>query len=417
MGRGRYTPCRIPAVAPRTPCWQIHDYPAPPSPRRPRVPDPLHASDRPRRDRAARARPDLDDGRRPGRRRDSTRHRRPPHRPHGRSDDRTRRRRTGEGPGHPGHRRPGHGHHPGGRQDGDLDPAGAGQHRADPGHHDRRPHVRLPAQRPALPRRRSRRPGPVRRHRPDRPGVRRRPPARAAPDRAVRQGGRPVDARRRRAARRPLEHPRRRPRRAASPGHVVLGVGHRGHAGEAAPRRRASPRSGWTARCTPTSPSPPPRSAPRRPGPPGTTAPAPTSPSSTPASTPTTPTSPARSSTRSSFVPGRGHRPTSTATAPTSPPPIAGTGAASGGDEQGRRPGRRPASSARCSATTGSGQDSWVIAGMEWAADQGADVVNMSLGDSEATDGTDPMCQAVDDALGAARRAVRHRRRQRRAAS
>ena len=33
---------------------------------------------------------------------------------------------------------------------------------------------------------------------------------------------------------------------------------------------------------------------------------------------------------------------------------------------------------------------------MEWAAPSGADVVNMSLGDPEPSDGTDPMSQAVN---------------------
>jgi hypothetical protein len=44
----------------------------------------------------------------------------------------------------------------------------------------------------------------------------------------------------------------------------------------------------------------------------------------------------------------------------------------------------------------GSGDDSWVIAGMEWAAHNGADVISMSLGGDTPSDGTDPMSQAVD---------------------
>ncbi|HEX2131366.1 MAG TPA: S8 family serine peptidase, partial [Actinophytocola sp.] len=45
---------------------------------------------------------------------------------------------------------------------------------------------------------------------------------------------------------------------------------------------------------------------------------------------------------------------------------------------------------------TGSGQESWIIAGMEWAATSGADVINMSLGSPFPTDGTDPMSQALN---------------------
>ena len=44
----------------------------------------------------------------------------------------------------------------------------------------------------------------------------------------------------------------------------------------------------------------------------------------------------------------------------------------------------------------GSGYDSSIIAGMEWAAHSGAKVVSMSLG-GDPTDGTDPMSQAVND--------------------
>ncbi|MEO3768791.1 S8 family serine peptidase [Micromonospora sp. B9E7] len=74
---------------------------------------------------------------------------------------------------------------------------------------------------------------------------------------------------------------------------------------------------------------------------------------------------------------------------------IAGTGAASGGVEKGVAPGAR-LHIGKVLNSEGSGQDSWIIAGMEWAArEQKARVVSMSLG-GEATDGSDPMSQAVD---------------------
>ncbi|MER7682837.1 S8 family serine peptidase [Streptomyces sp. NPDC096934] len=75
---------------------------------------------------------------------------------------------------------------------------------------------------------------------------------------------------------------------------------------------------------------------------------------------------------------------------------IAGTGAASGGKEKGVAPGAR-LDIGKVLDNSGSGQTSWVLAGMEWAAvDQHAKVVNMSLGDGIASDGTDPLSQAVD---------------------
>ena len=52
-----------------------------------------------------------------------------------------------------------------------------------------------------------------------------------------------------------------------------------------------------------------------------------------------------------------------------------------------------------------------MLAGMQWAAESGADVVNMSLGDTMPSDGTDPMSQAVDALSEQYRHAVRHRRR------
>ncbi|MCX4580422.1 S8 family serine peptidase [Streptomyces sp. NBC_01571] len=75
---------------------------------------------------------------------------------------------------------------------------------------------------------------------------------------------------------------------------------------------------------------------------------------------------------------------------------IAGTGAASDGKEKGVAPGAR-LDIGKVLDDTGSGQTSWVLAGMEWAAvDQHAKVINMSLGDGQPSDGTDPLSQAVD---------------------
>jgi subtilisin family serine protease len=73
---------------------------------------------------------------------------------------------------------------------------------------------------------------------------------------------------------------------------------------------------------------------------------------------------------------------------------IAGTGAASDGQEKGVAFGAHLAVG-KVLGNDGFGQESWIIAGMQWAADQ-APVVNMSLGSDVASDGTDPMSQALD---------------------
>ncbi|MGC4808764.1 S8 family serine peptidase [Micromonospora sp. DT233] len=74
---------------------------------------------------------------------------------------------------------------------------------------------------------------------------------------------------------------------------------------------------------------------------------------------------------------------------------VAGSGAASGTARKGVAPGARLLVG-KVLDDGGSGYDSGIIAGMEWAAHSGAKVVTMSLGGTP-TDGTDPMSQAVND--------------------
>ena len=156
------------------------------------------------------------------------------------------------------------------------------------------------------------------------------------------------------------------------------------------------------------------RSAHRRRGRRGTTAPASRSRCSTPASTCTTPTSPTQidehrraSSPARTWTDVNGH---GTHVAST----IVGTGAASDGDYRGVAPGADLVVGKVLGGADGAGQDSWVLAGMEWAARTGAKVVSMSLGDVAPSDGSDPMSQAVDTLSAAVRHALRDRRRQRR---
>ncbi|MFJ9035948.1 S8 family serine peptidase [Streptomyces sp. NPDC102406] len=75
---------------------------------------------------------------------------------------------------------------------------------------------------------------------------------------------------------------------------------------------------------------------------------------------------------------------------------VGGSGAASDGKEKGVAPDATLAVG-KVLDNEGSGSESQIIAGMEWAAeDIGAKVVSMSLGSQEASDGTDPMAAAVD---------------------
>ncbi|WP_345801760.1 S8 family serine peptidase [Microbacterium sp. AZCO] len=74
---------------------------------------------------------------------------------------------------------------------------------------------------------------------------------------------------------------------------------------------------------------------------------------------------------------------------------IAGTGAASGGTHRGVADGANLLVG-KILDSTGEGQDSWVIAGMEWAA-QRAPIVSMSIGSMTPSDGTDIMDTALDE--------------------
>jgi subtilisin family serine protease len=74
---------------------------------------------------------------------------------------------------------------------------------------------------------------------------------------------------------------------------------------------------------------------------------------------------------------------------------IAGSGAASNGLRKGVAPGAHLLIGKVLGAFGGTEAD--IIAGMQWAVDQGADVVNMSLGSNGASDGTDLISQTLDE--------------------
>lgn len=74
---------------------------------------------------------------------------------------------------------------------------------------------------------------------------------------------------------------------------------------------------------------------------------------------------------------------------------IAGSGAESGGKYKGVAPGARLLVG-KVLDDSGEGEESGIIAGMQWAVTEGAKVVSLSLG-GEDTPGTDPIEQAVND--------------------
>ncbi|MFF2014128.1 S8 family serine peptidase [Streptomyces sp. NPDC058195] len=76
----------------------------------------------------------------------------------------------------------------------------------------------------------------------------------------------------------------------------------------------------------------------------------------------------------------------------------ASTVGGSGAADDGRKKGVAPGTSLLIGKVLddhGSGLDSWIIAGMQWAVDQKADVVSMSLGNPRIGDCTDPMAEAT----------------------
>ncbi|MCW8383702.1 S8 family peptidase [Streptomyces justiciae] len=75
---------------------------------------------------------------------------------------------------------------------------------------------------------------------------------------------------------------------------------------------------------------------------------------------------------------------------------VGGSGAASSGTRKGVAP-EADLLVGKVLGDNGSGSESQVIDGMEWAAAQGAKVINMSLGSDQPSDGSDVMSQAVNE--------------------
>ncbi|MFB7493435.1 S8 family serine peptidase [Streptomyces sp. NPDC056161] len=75
---------------------------------------------------------------------------------------------------------------------------------------------------------------------------------------------------------------------------------------------------------------------------------------------------------------------------------ITGSGAASDGRYRGVAPGVRLLNG-KVLDDSGRGSDSSILAGMEWAVQQGAKVINMSLGGNDPSDGTDLMSTEVNE--------------------
>ncbi|CAM5558405.1 peptidase [Streptomyces spiroverticillatus] len=75
---------------------------------------------------------------------------------------------------------------------------------------------------------------------------------------------------------------------------------------------------------------------------------------------------------------------------------VGGSGTASGGKKKGVAPGTQLLNG-KVLNDGGSGAESWIIAGMQWAVDQKADVVSMSLGSPQPTDCTDPLSIAAEE--------------------